>query len=107
MSLKDTMLADLLTIESDFDDPIFIWKGEEYKCVPSSVQKVKVLDAGGFMVNTDLILTVRLDQFSEVFPEPQQTITYLDKGFRIIGVNTIGVAGSYIRLFCEQLARGV
>lgn len=101
------MLADLAAIETEFDDPTLTWKGEEYKCIPSSVQKIKVLDAGGFMVNTDLILTVRLDQFSEVFPEPQQTITFRDKGFRIIGVNTVGVADSYIRLFCEQLARGV
>ena len=107
MSLKDTMLADLELIEADFDDPIFIWKGEEYKCIPASVQKVKVLDVGGFMVDTDLVLTVRLNQFSEVLPEAQQTITYLDKGFRIIGINTVGVAQSYIRLFCEQMNRGV
>ena len=36
MTLKEQMLADLLTIESDMGDQTFTWKGEDYLCIPAS-----------------------------------------------------------------------
>lgn len=110
-TLHDEILEDLAEIESDIGSqngpPTFIWSSGSYTCIPSSAKNERVLSEGGFMIEADLVLSVRLNQFQSLaLPQAQQTISYLNNSYRIINVHTQPVFGTYLRLFCQSIFRG-
>src|ERR1041385_521373 len=93
-ALKDRMIADLTFAETDLEQPVFTWMGEEYFCLPSITTFNRNLGEGGFQNGKLLTLTVRLindDEhhtfvFGANLPEPQQIIIYKGENFRIESV---------------------
>lgn len=105
-TLYDEMIADLQIIEGDMLNQVFTWKGADYICIPNTANEHRDLGQGGFSITSDLVLSVRADQFTTTYPTEQETIIYLGKTYRIEKVGTIAM-GAYIRIHCEAAYKGV
>ena len=106
MSLSETIRSDLEFIESELENQTFTWENNEYICIPNTANEQRDLEIGGFQIVSDLILSVRVDQFTASLPSEQDVITYFGRAFRINKVGTTAL-GVYIRLHCSAIYRGV
>lgn len=101
------MQADLAGIISQLDTPAFLFNGETYACIPSSVTEGKTLEIGGFEVEADKVLTVSAAAFTDgIYPEPLQKVTYMLKDYRI-GKVVKNVNGAFLRLFLVDYVKGI
>src|ERR1051326_1035073 len=99
-TLHDEINTDLQSIEQEMDNQVFTWKGKEYVCIPNTANEQRDLGPGGFSIFSDLILTVRVDQFSSngILPTEQELITYLGRNFRITDRKSTRLNSSHIPL---------
>jgi hypothetical protein len=83
MNVNQLFLSGILLMEQTLNNPTFIWKGETFNCVPSSISdEVKAVDIG-YNENGDFNMTVRLNQFTpNVYPALNDFITYL--GYKLL-----------------------
>lgn len=101
MTSKDQIAEDINDIQNELGNKSFLWNGVTHYCVPSTANKSKVVDVGGFALESDLILSVVTSSFSgSIYPVPQQDkITYSGKVYRIIQVGDLN-HGAAVRLHC-------
>lgn len=111
--LRDEIVADLLTIESELGSPTFTWKGGTYSFIPSISEFDRELETGGFSTNQMLTATVRklTASGSNVFitsPTAQDTIIYNMDGttFRIESIRH-DATGAYFRIVAVSAVRGI
>jgi hypothetical protein len=83
------MTKDLIAVENDLDNPVFVWNNVTYPCVPGSDTQLLKVDRGLAIVKT-LGLTVRNFNADGSFlfpnntiPQSQDDITYQGEDFRI------------------------
>jgi hypothetical protein len=85
-------------------DGEFTWAGATYLCVPNASRKGGRLEAGGFAVDSDLVLHCDTPQFSGNLPSRGQTIVHKSITYRIS--DTSDGLGGFIRLACVHDSRG-
>ena len=89
MDITTIMENDLSLIEADLGSQSFTWDQQDYLVSPSVALKSQQLERGGFGDTLDLILTVRISQFSDgVLPEAEDTLTFNNILYRIRQVST-------------------
>lgn len=113
MSLRNDMIADLITIESDLGNPTFTWNNTTYNFIPSVTEYTKQLETGGFGVDKMLTATVRklsanLSNVFSTYPLPEQLIIYSIDGlrYRILTIRH-DPTGAYFRLIAVSEDRGI
>lgn len=112
-TLRDEIIADLITIESELGSPTFTWKGGTYNFIPSISEFDRELETGGFSTNQMLTATVRklTASGSAIFnpaPTAQEIITYNMDGslFRIESIRH-DATGAYFRIVAVSTVRGI
>lgn len=107
MSLKSIMEKDLLTIQKDLENPVFIYDSREYPCSIGSPQDALVLEDGGFSDQPAIVIVVRkIDFDGEAPPSSQEKITYNNTTYRVASVvNNPNQA--FVKLVCVSKDRGV
>ncbi len=106
MILQDIINSDLQIIESDLGDQFITWQGEDYVCVPSGNGDTLTLQTGGFGEDIDMVIKVRIELFSDVYPRPQQKFIFNDITYRISKI-TQDVTGTFFVINGVDITRGV
>lgn len=82
--MTDLIYNGLITMEEALGNPVFTWKGENFLCVPNTVNDISNVINTGFNEDADFRMTVRLDQFTEdIYPALNDWITYLNYRFLV------------------------
>lgn len=101
-NLKNFIERGLKRIESDLDNQVITWKGEDYVCAPATDNETMDLEAGGFSTNGAMIITVRKSVFTDgIYPEEEDNLTYNSTIFKINKV-TNDPWGMFITLYINQ-----
>jgi hypothetical protein len=108
MTLKEFIKTDLASINKDLGNPFITFNGEDYACIPSSVSTAGKLEWGGIAEDSDLVVTINKDLFTDgIYPNSKRDyITYNDIQYRVNVVKT-DATGAILRLFCTDTQRGV
>ena len=81
------MEADLLTIQADLENPVFIFDSQEFPAisVSSLTEALTLDDSGGFSQEQGLVIVVRITDFDGVTPPVSQKdkITYKSTVYRV------------------------
>ncbi len=107
MKLGDTSVAgtinrDLQQIEKDLGCQKFIWKGNEYVCIPSSQRLQRDLGVGGLAPVKNVKLSVRTCLFTDgIRPQGQELLTFKSIQYKIEDVVT-NPTDSFLVLDCES-----
>lgn len=110
MALTEEMAADLAELELELAPDgvtahVFTWNGTDYPCAPGSTTRGKSLSDGGFSLNADLVLFVRVELFSDTRPESKQKLTFNSRSYRID--NVVSPAGEpFLKLICNDPNQG-
>jgi hypothetical protein len=103
MSYASSINKSLIYIESELGSNVFIWNGDEYACAPSGYGKAASLEEGGMGLESDLIVNVRTELFTNnIYPLANDIINYKDKEYRIINVR-MNVTQTFLRLNCADV----
>lgn len=107
------MVADLIVVENDLNNPVFYWGAAEYPCVPSITEATRELGEGGFAMDKVLSIVVRLEDADEnlvfdnnLVPTPQEKITYNGETFRIFTTKK-HPTGAYMRIMAISEIKGI
>lgn len=86
----DFILNGITQMENMLDNPVFTYKGEDFACVPNTINDVIKSDKQiGYDENVDFRMTVRLNQFtSGIYPQLTHVITYNGTKFVIKEIKT-------------------
>ncbi len=102
MTLSETILSGLKTIEADLGNQTFTWKGEDYICHPSGDTTDATLSDGGFDIAADKVLVVRKELFTNgIFPKSQEKLVFNNQSYRIEQVRN-NATNSFLRLVCSS-----
>lgn len=86
-TLKEIMQNDMLAIQADLENPVFIYDSMEFPCHVGGPEQSFDLDTGGFTEQMDLVLVVRFDDFEGGGdPDEIQKITFRNKIYRVENV---------------------
>ena len=69
--------------------PTFTWAGADYKAFPSGSLFQKKAQAGGFLLEEDLTLLARADQFPDPGPAVKQLISYPGAAGQLYRIDSI------------------
>jgi hypothetical protein len=106
-NLSDIISNDLNSISFDLGNPSFIWKNEEYICVPSGVSDNMDLGMGGLLDIQELVLNVRKSLFTDsIYPKSQDKITYKGIVYRIQNVRQDSTQ-AFLRLSLTNPNQGI
>ena len=97
-----TSLAQLEALEP----AAFTWNGAEYPCLASSVRRSRNLDPGGFTLEADLILYVRLAALGAGRPAPKEKLVHKTRTYRIETVTT-PAQDQFLKLTCADAAKAL
>jgi hypothetical protein len=99
MGLRDEIAADMLEIHADLDSPTCTYLGTAYDCIPSGNSRGTTLALGGFEVEIEFSLRIRIDDLGDVVPVAGKRITYAGTEYKIAAAYRDG-SGAF---FCLML----
>ena len=88
-------------LATDQTAPTFTWGNVEYPCVPSQTVASQSLGPGGFSLEADLTLYVRVEVLPTPGPQENQFVTVKGKRYRIDKLSTLP-GDSILRLICND-----
>ncbi len=75
--LQTDLLAFCLENESDMGNPVITWNGNDYVCLPNTLNASIQSNKVGYNPYGDFRFRVRLNQFTDgIYPDRKQFITY-------------------------------
>jgi len=98
----DEALGEIILDDSLFTQSI-TWGGTDYRCSATGKGKGGTLEGAGWGVNDDLTVIIQLSQLGAGVPNPEETITYAGRTYRI---NRVEPNDAFIRLICMNASRG-
>jgi hypothetical protein len=63
-NIKDIVENDLTEIEEELGSQMFTWQGEDYLCIPHTIDYQILNSETAFLQNTDFRMKVRISQFN-------------------------------------------
>lgn len=106
MSFADEIAADLLSLESEFNQS-FSWNGNDYPCVTGSLRRSRSLTDGGFSLDADLVVYVRADLFAaDARPKSKEKLTFNSRSYRIEDV-IVPATEPFLKLVCNDANRSL
>ncbi len=100
------VVRSLRALEKDLGNPVFTWGGADYPCCPNEATASKILGLGGFAIDADLLLFVRVAVLPDPGPREKQTLTFTGKKYRIDQRGVLP-GQDIITLVCNDATRGV
>jgi len=111
------VIEGLKDVETELNQPTFIWKNNIYNFIPSITEFNRQLETGGYQLVRLLTATVRLfdiedDGLTPLFPnglpQPQNIITYsLDNtNYRVESIK-LDPTNSYFRMVAHSITKGI
>lgn len=77
ISTNQFILNGLTQMEAMLGNPVFTWKGEQFRLVPNTLNDAEKASEAGFTENADFRMTVRLNQFTpNIYPALNDYIQY-------------------------------
>jgi hypothetical protein len=112
-SLSQYITNGIIANEAALGNPSFVWNGASYPCVPSVSEFKRELDAGGFVNDKLLTMTIQLqDQWNNyifpnnIAPDTQQHLTYQGDDYRIMSRH-FHPTMAYVRITAVCPTRGL
>ena len=84
----------------------FTWAEKDYPCLASSRGQTKKLGEGGYSMDADLTILVRVDLFDEATPALKQRLEFEGRKYLIEDLRRPQV-GTFIKLLCNDPNRGL
>jgi hypothetical protein len=96
-------------LEHAVGKPVFTWPstgGQDYPCVANEASSSKVFGVGGFALEADLTLFVRLEVLPDPGPKEKQVIVYKGRKYRIDNLATLP-GDEEMRMACNDPNRNI